>query len=478
MAQIKTYKIYSNEDIKRYLNGNMSALEMYALEKQAIEDPMLADAIDGYQSITSEATKFDLDWLQKQLPIAEIKVISLQDNKKIFPWRQLGIAASVIGILIFVGVAIFNKKTKNDRVAFKDKPNEQTNASVVQNDNLKVSKIGDSITAAKTTSGLVTTTMSASKEAPSVFINPDALEKYYQAKDKEDLVVRRDEVVQSDMFLYNDSIKQQINSLENSKRNDEVAAQKAAAKPNAPAPTVLNRNSSTEGVFNNSATNGREQNQPQSGELSKKELDFSSNSKNNTNITLDRNYRFNYKVTDIQGNHIPFSNVSVPADQLMTYSRVDGTFGLFSSDSILNVQVKAAGYYAQNLQLRSNSAIGNIVLQEAKSDDKDVVVINSNTKNLPQKSNKLVSVINEVEPADGFSNYDSYIANNINTNEKPKGEVVLSFDISKTGVPTNITVNQSLSSAADEEAIRLLQQGPKWRAKKKKNRKGKIVINF
>jgi Gram-negative bacterial TonB protein C-terminal len=56
--------------------------------------------------------------------------------------------------------------------------------------------------------------------------------------------------------------------------------------------------------------------------------------------------------------------------------------------------------------------------------------------------------------------------------------VVLAFDVSSTGEATNIKVAQSLSAQADEEAIRLLSNGPKWKAVKKKKSKGKIVIKF
>ena len=41
---------YSAADILRYLKGELSAKEMYAMEKAALDDPFLADAIDGMES--------------------------------------------------------------------------------------------------------------------------------------------------------------------------------------------------------------------------------------------------------------------------------------------------------------------------------------------------------------------------------------------------------------------------------------------
>jgi len=49
-GQMKNTTHYSASDIQRYLNGEMSAREMFDLEKAALEDPFLADAIEGYDA--------------------------------------------------------------------------------------------------------------------------------------------------------------------------------------------------------------------------------------------------------------------------------------------------------------------------------------------------------------------------------------------------------------------------------------------
>ena len=90
-------------------------------------------------------------------------------------------------------------------------------------------------------------------------------------------------------------------------------------------------------------------------------------------------------------------------------------------------------------------------------------------------------IIDTLEPAEGWARFDDYVAANIVTPEEFKdkqaaGEVQLSFDVDKNGHPTNITIVKSLCGKCDEEAIRLLKEGPKW--KKKKNKKGKITIKF
>ena len=38
---------YNRENLLRYISGKMSPAEMHALEKAALEDPFLADALEG-----------------------------------------------------------------------------------------------------------------------------------------------------------------------------------------------------------------------------------------------------------------------------------------------------------------------------------------------------------------------------------------------------------------------------------------------
>jgi hypothetical protein len=58
-------KTYSAADFERYHNGSMPAYEMHALEKAALEDPFLADALDGYAY--SSSISGDISQLRSRL---------------------------------------------------------------------------------------------------------------------------------------------------------------------------------------------------------------------------------------------------------------------------------------------------------------------------------------------------------------------------------------------------------------------------
>ena len=58
--QPKNINHYSLADIEQYLQGKLSPAEMHELEKAAVQDPFLADAIEGYQSTDLTLIKQDL----------------------------------------------------------------------------------------------------------------------------------------------------------------------------------------------------------------------------------------------------------------------------------------------------------------------------------------------------------------------------------------------------------------------------------
>ena len=49
MSANDKYKIYSAGEIRKYLDGELPAAEMHALEAAALEDPFLADALEGME---------------------------------------------------------------------------------------------------------------------------------------------------------------------------------------------------------------------------------------------------------------------------------------------------------------------------------------------------------------------------------------------------------------------------------------------
>src|SRR5687767_5750161 len=54
-------------DIEKYLHGELSPEERHALEKRALSDPFLADALEGGESLPADSFTGDLRMLEASL---------------------------------------------------------------------------------------------------------------------------------------------------------------------------------------------------------------------------------------------------------------------------------------------------------------------------------------------------------------------------------------------------------------------------
>lgn len=66
MSQEKPYQ-YSAEDIRRYKQGLMSNEEMHSMENASLDDPFLADAMEGFEQVSPAAMTRDMDNLKSRL---------------------------------------------------------------------------------------------------------------------------------------------------------------------------------------------------------------------------------------------------------------------------------------------------------------------------------------------------------------------------------------------------------------------------
>jgi hypothetical protein len=150
------------------------------------------------------------------------------------------------------------------------------------------------------------------------------------------------------------------------------------------------------------------------------------------------------------------------------------------------VEVKSVGYVPKTYTIKSNLVQNKITLVEEDIAAKENTVVNGYAAAKAKVSRRATlvkdSVIN-VEPADGWDNYNTYVTNNIEipddiVTNNIHGQVELSFDVTENGKITNIKVDKSLCNNCDEVARKLIEQGPQWKVKKGKKGKGKVTLQF
>lgn len=443
MSDDKTIKNFTATDIKKYWNKELTPAEMREVEKAAMDDPFFADALEGYQSSinTNDELKTLKERINKKTNDAAL-VIFFQRKK--YSW--LRVAAAVI-ILVGAGLLVqqIAFKTKNEAplVTMPQKKVEKTNSDVVLNstpipDSIKneaavtesaaIEPVKKNNIAVDLNSSYAFTPVDSSKNVDN---NTNAL-----FKEKVDETLQNGDVV-----LNRPTEKKEAT-------NDKAGVVNAVTAP-------ASTRSETETALRNKA--------------------FAESYKQASIVTNS----FNYRIVDAQNNPVPFANVLNTRDNVGTYTDVRGYFNLVSSDSILNVQVKSLGYNSEFYRLIPSKQTNNLILKEDASARNNMMDLNQGRRVMSNVSRKDSADLDE--PEVGWGNYNTYVENNIKIPENVRAknalnEVELSFDVDRSGTPINIKVTRSSKcKECDDEAMRLLKDGPKW---KKKGKKSKTTISI
>ncbi len=477
MATEHTIKTFTALDIEKYQQGLLSPKERHDLEKAALDDPFLADALEGYQSSPVNISA-DLTELKNRLAekTEEKKVIPLPTTagKRAFPWLRVAVMIiAVAGAGLLVYQFAFNKK-------------EDTNIAQANTaEDKKIPVAPDSIKTQAAEQAGNSATPGKMEENSAGTIQPGSVTNNGTVKEgAEDIASQAD----NNIVARNDEVK--------SSNGNAPATVKPDITTSAPVTTsgAANNNYKASEADTKIAAAKRKDAENASAKEINANAGFLNEAANrrNRNVTANRNIEqykyqnqaniFRGQVTDANNNAVPFANVTNLEDNVGTYTDARGNFNLTSPDTVLNVQIRGLGYNDNNLQLRNNVSNAQVVMQE----DRSVAAQTISSKKINSErraNNPNFKLENEPEPEDGWDNYDSYLVNNLSIPDDIKdkqsggGQVELSFEVNKYGEPINIKVIKSLCTRCDQEAIRLIKEGPKWR-RKARNGKTTVTISF
>lgn len=109
--------IYSAEDIHKYLTGKLTPTEMHAIEKAALNDPLLADAIDGFAASPSFKNEKSYTELQLEFTILQKKIATVGNAKDYSTWWKFAAAAVLVIGSCFAFYSITNHTDKQKEAA-------------------------------------------------------------------------------------------------------------------------------------------------------------------------------------------------------------------------------------------------------------------------------------------------------------------------------------------------------------------------
>ncbi len=444
MADEQNIKIYTGADIARYHSGEMSNAESHAIERAALEDPFLADAIEGY--LHTENPEADLADLNDRLgERAAPPVVTMKRGAVYRRWLRAAVLLfAVAGAALLAYQIGFNER---DREIAGVPADVKRTAGESPARTVSPEPKADQSESNTSTPPPASPATAAPDRTPQVNLNADKP------------------------------------SGLNDDRNTSVAAKtkravaagtkqaETASPPPAPAPAEYDLNETKDVAYQQPSLRTESDNKTSWADKVRP-LVAGKPTTRNDNLRL-----FRGRVTDQANNAVPFANVTNLQDSVGTYTDAKGYFTLVSPDSVLSVQVRSLGYENRRAELQTVIPNNQVALKEDNL-GLDALVLNSRQANTNRARSNMM-VLEEPEPADGWVNYDTYIINNLKVPEQYArrealhGEVELSVEVNDEGEPVKVTVLKSLCESCDREAIRLILNGPKW---KKKGRKGTTTV--
>ena len=487
MATNNNIKQFTATDIEKYHKGLLSAKEKHDLEKAALDDPFLADALEGYAFAGTNASA-DLADLKKRLGTrtGSSRLVQMKGGRSnLSPFMR---AAAILLILASAGLLVY-------QFAFNIKDTElaETKSTATVKEEVRAAGI-DTVRNTPVATGEETDLAVTGKDTKDKPGKTDAVSPGLTGKGKTETTNLKDIAAEkSDEVVAVTSDSKSLPASEAPVAGAPVKPVTTTTVPAGAAGKVADKEYVREETKTRAAVAKKQEadNDP----ARRKAIQQPDDSRNSRDLTTNRQaddqyYRnqamntFRGRVTDASNVGLPFSNVTNIRDNVGTYTDANGNFVLTSPDSVLNVQIRSLGYDNSNIQLRNNIPANNVVMQEGRSNLSEVVISNKKPNAAARSKNNNRKLI-EPEPADGWEKYDSYLANNLNTPDEFKQQktnaansVELSFEVDKTGEPVNIRIEKSLCSSCDKEAIRLIKEGPKWKRNASKKGRTTVTIQF
>lgn len=400
----------------------MNAAEMHAFEQAMMDDPMLADAVDGYQAVVGKRD------INADLAELKTKLNPEKENGKVIggffrPWMRMAAAIVIIGSSAVALYFLLNQPLPVETIAAVEKQQTDTVR--------KIETFVDSTSVA-------IQNIKPATEIP-VSIPSTKQQQPLPPKPTEPAALSND-VAMADMEPV---------------KNAEVAS--------APPPAVIAEEKKQEAIAK--------------GRMETKAKTKAATLNKFTGVVVDEN-----------NNPLPFANITEIRSGVGTYADAKGNFTLVAEDSVLNIETRSVGYTNTTLEIRNNQ-LQRIALKDeaviAGAPTRDQLYLRN--KNRESAMKKEITEM-ESEPADGWNNYSKYVVNNLrleDINEKRKfgetqmeKEVEVSFDVNPDGSIANIKVERSTCSTCNQEAIRLIKEGPKWKSKTGKKERARFTVQF
>jgi TonB family protein len=392
-------------DIEKYHRGELSPSEMNQLEREALKDPFLADALDGSGQLHPNEFSADVHALNKRLLKKQDRFVS-----------PLRVAASVLLLVAMGGLLWFFWPDQSSTLVENAPPKvRDTTQTQVAYDTNKIATIAES-KIHSTSNNRSSRTWNSTQEKPTLT-----------------------EVQEPVSHIRIDSIETML--------ADAVVKETGTLTLQIPSnpPTEINEDT-LKTIPNTQPREKTDRKVPESLR---------------TTLVADKRVIAG-RVTDDEGNSLPGVNVLIPGTTFGTVTDFNGQYTIEVGSSFSHLMYSFIGFVTQNVALENRSEV-NVQLTADVSQLSEVVVTGYGYTTPSDRE----PVVKLAEPVGGRRAYNKYLDAHVQYPEEAKaqnvrGKVTLQFTVHTDGSLDEFNILKGLGYGCDEEVIRLVKEGPKW----------------
>ena len=422
-----------SNDIIKYKKGELSPEQMHALEKKALADPFLADALEGVENISSDELAADISAIEKKI----------FHKKKTILFTPLRIAAGVLLVATSVFI-VYQFIPKAETIALKtEKPKPESKkdegekpsvSEKVESKKLKVEK-GEKRTGVENQKQK-TSEISKAELIVSSSASPTA--KTHQPKlDDKGAGSETQPSVQPAPIQDLAVVEEQSAKIE--AEDDKVSKEIVASEPKAASANAVSR---------------------------AKKKDFAPSEAQRSAVPptiIQRIQSISGQVVAAEDNSpLPGVIVNVKGTSIGTVTDLRGNYSISTAEENSQLVFSFIGLQQQELDASGKNKI-DVKMKEDATQLSEVVVTGFGQA----KDEDREPVITLAEPIGGKKAYDKYLESNLKYPEealknKIKGKAGIEFTVSEDGSLKDFLVIKKLGYGCEEEIIRLVKEGPKW----------------
>lgn len=483
-------------DIDKYLKGELSPAEMHALEKKALNDPFLADALEGAGEIQPPQFEADLHDLQQAL---QQRIGRKEEKKVVSLWGWSARIAAGLAVVAVASFVIFqitqrNKSEELSMIQEKDmtppRPKEEpapeeekpilSQPSIVEEKpnpiasredrktaseapepasdatgagELTILELEDSAPVAKTESATQAAPVTAEEKADKYVLKEQAEESFVQSERKKKKAVQSEDATLSPMDGYVSFNKKQP-------ADSTFALPQGWQGRSTGVP-------STNGYFYNNGTNNLSVRQQPLADSTA--FIFKPTPGIVAGVGVSKPKVVTGRVTDGSGEGLPGVNVIIKGSSIGTVTNATGDYQitLQENDKLVFSYI---GYTGQEADTQKDKVDVQMDIDAAQLSE--VVVVGYEPAF--DKDEERAEALELASPEGGRRAYKQYLEKNLTypqqaIENKVEGRVTIQFTVESTGLLSNFSVLKGIGSGCDEEVIRLVRQGPKWYPTKRSN---------